>query len=206
MEELFPMFLKLHGRPCLVVGAGRVAEPKIKSLLRCGAHVRVVAPAATASIRKAARAGALTWKRRAFANSDLAGVFLVVAATSSPKLHERIFRHARQAGILCNAVDEPTRCDFFYPAVVRRGALQIAISTAGNAPSLAQRLRRELEQQFGPGYGPWVEQIGQVRSKLVAGGGAPKKRLPALLELSSERAFRRFERRAHTKRARGGRS
>ena len=199
--ELFPMFLKLQGRPCLVVGAGRIAEPKIESLVRCGARVRVVAPAATPAISKAAQIGKITWERRAFRAADLAGIFLVVAATSSPRLHERIFRQARRAGILCNAVDEPALCDFFYPAVVRRGPLQIAISTGGNAPSLAQRLRREMEQFFSPAYGAWVEEIGRLRSKVFASGAAPERRRTMLLELSSDRSFRRFQRRAKSKHA-----
>src|SRR5579862_2848626 len=139
--ELFPLFLKLAGRPCLVVGAGPVAESKMASLVRCEAIVRVVAPQATEAVRKAARDGAIVWDRRHFKKSDLDGAMLVVAATSDPELHERIFRQAQRAGILCNVVDEPARCDFYYPAVVRRGPLQIAVSTGGHAPALAQRLR-----------------------------------------------------------------
>src|SRR5579863_5189605 len=132
--ELFPLFLKLEGRACLVVGAGRVAESKIESLIRSGAKVRVVAPQATESVREAARSGAIVWEQRGYQPSDLAGVFLVVAATSSPELHAEIFEQARREGVLCNAVDEPDRCDFYYPAVVRRGPLQIAISTGGLFP------------------------------------------------------------------------
>ena len=90
--ELFPLFLKLEGRACLVVGAGRVAESKIESLVRCGAKVRVVAPQATAAVREAAQAGAIVWEQRAYQPGDLAGAFLVVAATSSPELHARDLR------------------------------------------------------------------------------------------------------------------
>jgi precorrin-2 dehydrogenase / sirohydrochlorin ferrochelatase len=204
--ELFPMFLKLVGRLCLVVGAGRIAEPKIESLVRCGARVRVIAPSAAAPIQEAALAGKLVWEQRAFRPSDLDGVFLVVAATPFPELHQLIFRQAQDAGILCNAVDEPSRCDFYYPAVVRRGPLQIAISTSGNSPSLAQRLRRELEQYFGPEYGPWVAEIGKARGDLMANGNAPEQRKTTLKEISSERSFRRFQRRAKSKRSAKGRA
>ncbi len=200
------MFLKLAGRLCLVVGAGRIAEPKIESLVRCGARVRVIAPTAAATIQEAASTGKLVWEQRAFRPSDLDGVFLVVAATPFPELHQLIFRQAQDAGILCNAVDEPSRCDFYYPAVVRRGPLQIAISTSGNSPSLAQRLRRELEQYFGPEYGPWVAEIGKARGDLMANGDAPEQRKTALKEISSERSFRRFQRRAKSKRAAKGRA
>jgi uroporphyrin-III C-methyltransferase/precorrin-2 dehydrogenase/sirohydrochlorin ferrochelatase len=182
-EELFAAFLKLSGRQCLVVGAGRIAESKIDSLVRCGAEVRVIAPEATAAVQEAARAGAIVWEQRTFRPSDLAGVFLVVAATSSRQLHEQIFAQAQRDGILCNAVDEPERCDFYYPAVVRRGPLQIAVSTSGRAPALAAEIRKQLEAQFGAAYGPWTEEIGRTRSRLLAGNASPEERLATLQEL-----------------------
>ena len=193
MDELFPLFLKLAGRRCLIVGGGLVAEAKMQGLLRCGAEVRVVAPEAAPGIREAAIAGRVVWDERPFLPSDLAGVFLVVAATNSAELHEEIFRRCQQAGILCNAVDEPERCDFYYPAVVRRGALQLAISTGGRSPFLAQRLRRELEERFGPEYGPWLEEIGQQRRELFQADISPESRRAILKELSSERAFADFQ-------------
>ena len=192
--DLFPIFLKLEGRACLVVGAGRVAEPKIESLVRSGAKVRVVAPQATATVREAAKAGAIVWEQRCYLPGDLAGNFLVVAATSSPELHQEIFEQARRAGILCNAVDEPERCDFYYPAVVRRGPLQIAISTGGLFPALAQRLRQTIELQFGPEYSAWVEEIGRARKELLATNLTAGERNERLHELSSESAFDRFRR------------
>ncbi len=190
--ELFPLFLKLQGRSCLVVGAGKVAEGKIESLVRCGASVRVVAPTATVGVRKAANDGQVVWEQRTFSPADLAGVFLVIAATPFPDLHEQIFQQARRAGILCNAVDEPERCDFYYPAVLRRGPLQIAISTGGRAPLIAQRLRRELELQFGPEYGAWIEAAGQARNELMARNISSEDRREILAELSSEHAFQDF--------------
>ena len=193
MDELFPLFLKLAGRRCLIVGGGVVAEAKMQGLLRCGAEVRVVASEATPGIREAAIAGRIVWDERPFLPADLAGVFLVVAATNSAELHEEIFRRCQQARILCNAVDEPERCDFYYPAVVRRGALQLAISTAGHSPFLAQRLRHELEERFGPEYGPWLEEIGQQRRELFQADISPESRRAILKELSSERAFAEFQ-------------
>src|SRR5579863_6495755 len=129
MNELFPLFLKLAGRRCLVIGGGTVAESKMQSLVRCGAEVRVVAPEPTPGIREAARSGQIALDARPFLPSDLEEVFLVVGATNSAELHAEIFRLCQDAGILCNMVDEPGRCDFYYPAVVRRGSLQVAIST-----------------------------------------------------------------------------
>src|SRR5256712_1294718 len=193
MDELFPLFLKLAGRPCLIVGGGVVAEAKMQGLLRCGAEVRVVASEATPGIREAAIAGRIVWDERPFLPADLAGVLLVVAATNSAELHEEIFRRCQQAGILCNAVDEPERCGFYCPAIVRRGALQLAISTAGHSPFLAQRLRRELEERFGPEYGPWLEEIGLQRRELFQADISPESRRAILKELSSERAFADFQ-------------
>ena len=201
MAELFPMFLKLEGRPCLVVGGGRVAESKIESLVRCGARVRVIAPAATDTVRESAKAGKIEWEPRAFSLSDLTGVFLVVAATSSQVRHEQIFQQARRAGILCNVVDEPARCDFYYPAVVRRGPLQIAVSTSGRSPALAQRLRQELERHFDADYGVWTEEIGRARSALLRHKISPEKRKQLLRRISSQRAFDQFRQSAKLVRA-----
>jgi len=118
--------------------------------------VRVVAPEATPQVRSWALSNSIEWRQRPFQPDDLEGMFLVVAATSSTQLHERIFEEATQRGVLCNIVDVPPLCDFYYPAVVQRGALQIAISTAGQSPALAQRLRIQLEDQFGPEYEEWL--------------------------------------------------
>src|SRR5882724_2489927 len=147
---LFPMFMKLEGRSCLVVGAGTVGEPKIGSLVASGASVRVIALRATAAVAEWAKTGAITWEKRPFNNADLDHVFLVIVATNSRDLNATIFYEARQRNILCNVVDDPEHCDFYYPAVVRRGELQLAISTNGHSPALAQRIRRKLEIQFGP--------------------------------------------------------
>jgi len=193
MDELFPLFLKLAGRRCLVLGGGAVAEAKIQSLVRCGASVRVVAPEATPGIRQAADAGQIVWDARPFLPSDLEGVFLAVGATNSPELHAEIFRLCQGAGILCNMVDEPDRCDFYYPAVVRRGPLQVAISTGGHSPLLAQRLRHELEEQIAPEYGPWIEQIGRQRRELIRASISPENRRSILKDLSSELAFADFK-------------
>ncbi len=100
--SLFPMFLKLEGRNCLVLGAGSVGEQKIRSLLDCGAHIRVVAPSASAAVREWANEELLTWLERPYGSADLDGVFLVVAATSSVEVNHAIYHDARARGILCN--------------------------------------------------------------------------------------------------------
>jgi precorrin-2 dehydrogenase/sirohydrochlorin ferrochelatase len=190
---LFPMFMKLEGRSCLVVGAGTVGEPKINSLVTAGASVRVVALHATAAVAEWAQAGAITWEARAFNSADLDGTFLVIAATNSSDVNAAIFHQARQRNILCNVVDDPEHCDFYYPAVVRRGDLQLAISTKGQSPALAQRIRRELEMQFGPEYGAWLEELGRARQQLFASKIDPEQRRRLLHELASHEAFKKAE-------------
>jgi len=189
---MFPLFLKLQKRPCLVVGAGSIAESKIAGLVDTGARVRVVAPEATPQVRAWARLRKIEWRRRIFRPADLRGMFLVVAATPSTALHEKIFRVARRLGVLCNIVDVPRLCDFYYPAVVRRGALQIAISTTGASPALAQRLRKELEGRFGPEYEEWLASVGKAREKLHAKTLKAEERKRLLHELVSREAFETF--------------
>jgi len=199
LEKLFPLFLKLSARSCLVVGAGAVAESKIASLLEASARVRVVAPEATPQVRSWAQSNTVEWRQRAFEPGDLDGMFLVVAATSSVELHERIFAEATRRGVLCNIVDVPTLCDFYYPSVVQRGPLQIAISTSGLSPALAQRLRKQLEEQFGPEYEEWLMQLGKAREKLHSAKMDPEERKRLLHQDASEEAFEAFLRRGRTK-------
>ena len=191
--SLFPMFLKLEGRNCLVLGAGSVGEQKIRSLLDCGAQIRVVAPVASGAVQEWAKHGSLTWLQRSFEVSDLDGVFLVVAATSDVEVNHAIYREARAREILCNVVDDPPHCDFYYPAIVRRGQLQIAISTAGLSPALAQRIRKQLEEEFPPAYASWLEQLGSRREALFAAGGDPEMRRQLLHRLATREAFTEFE-------------
>ena len=189
MTSLFPMFLKLQGRQCLVVGAGKVGEPKIGGLLDTGARIRVVAREATNTVREWARAGKIELELRAFTPDDLEGAFLAVVATSSCSLNESVYREARRRGVLCNVVDVPEYCDFFYPAVVKRGDLQIAISTAGQSPSLAQKLRQQLERQFGPGYAPWVAELGETRRLILASDLDWEQKQDLLHSMASREAF-----------------
>jgi precorrin-2 dehydrogenase/sirohydrochlorin ferrochelatase len=190
----FPLFLKLAARLCLVVGAGREGESKIAGLLAADASVRVVAPEATAAVQAWAREGRLQWMARAFEETDLDGAFLVVVASSRRELNKHVYQEARRRRVLCNVVDDPPHCDFYYPSVVRRGALQIAISTDGKSPALAQRLRRELEEQFEPEYQAWIDRLGQERARLFQQPMDPELRRRRLHELASRESFDEFAR------------
>ena len=189
MTSLFPMFLKLEGKQCLVVGAGKVGEPKIGGLLEAGARIRVVALAASPAVREWARAGKLELELRAFSAEDLDGAFLAIVATNSRTLNERVYHEAQRRNVLCNVVDVPDLCDFFYPAVVRRGDLQIAISTAGQSPSLAQKIRQQLEKQFGPAYAAWVAELGETRRLILASDLEKERKLDLLRSLASREAL-----------------
>jgi len=188
VTSLFPMFMKLTGKQILVVGAGKVGEPKIGGLFDTGARIRVVAIEATAAVREWAQNGKMELDLRSFATEDLQGAFLAVVATSSRTLNERIYREAQNRGVLCNVVDVPDLCDFFYPAVVRRGDLQIAVSTAGQSPSLARQIRQQLEKQYGPGYAAWVAELGETRRLILASDLDKQRKLDLLHSLASREA------------------
>lgn len=189
MERLFPMFVKLADRQVLVVGGGAVGEAKIRGLLDTGAQIRVVALQANQAVHDWADGGIIALEERAFGPADLDGAFLVVAATSSPEVNELIFGEAQSRGILCNVVDVPELCDFFYPAVVRRGDLQIAISTAGQSPLLAQRIRKRLEQQFGPEYAEWLAHLGELRREVLSSDLPMERKRELLRSLTSQDQF-----------------
>lgn len=182
--SLFPIFLKLTGRRSVVIGAGHLAESKIESLRAAGAAVTVIAPDASERIREQAAAGELQYHQRAYRNGDLQGAFLVVAATNDPAVNRAVFAEATATGVLCNAVDDPPFCDFYFPSVVRRGELQVAISTAGNSPALAQQLRKELNERLPLDLGEWLADLGQLRREVVAAEPLNESRRLLLHELA----------------------
>ena len=184
IANLFPMFLKLAGRRCLVVGAGGIATAKISSLLESGARVTAVAPRAIEEVREWAEAKSIEWIEREFRTSDLDGMFLAIAATSRADVNHAVFSEAATRSILCNAVDDPPNCDFYFGAVVRRGDLQVAISTAGESPALAQRLRREIDERLDPSLGDWLGTVGELRRKILADYPASDARKNALHQLA----------------------
>jgi siroheme synthase-like protein len=190
--SLLPIFLKVRGRKCLVVGGGSVAEAKIESLLLSDAEVHVVAPELNVNVANLACAGKIAWRQNAFAAADLDGIFLVIAATNVPEVNHLVYRLAEERSILCNAVDDPEHCHFYYGAVVRRGPLQIAISTDGLSPALAQRLRCELEEQFGPEYEAWLEYLGVMRDLIRASVSDEQSRKEQLHKLVQPAAFAEF--------------
>jgi precorrin-2 dehydrogenase/sirohydrochlorin ferrochelatase len=202
--SLFPIFLKLDGRLVVVVGGGNIAEQKLPSVLRAAACVRLVSPSITPQIAAWVRSREIAWLPREFDSEDLAGAFLVIAATSDAALNGVVFRAADERGILCNAVDDIEHCHFYAGAVVQRGDLQVAISTNGKSPALAQRLRKELEAQFGPEYEVWLQWLGAARESLRASAATSDTPRQLLHELASRPVFEEFVRHTIQDQSRGG--
>jgi len=165
--SMLPIFLKLDGRNGLLVGAGNVALEKIGSLLPTGLRLRVVAPEALPAIRTLAAQAKLEWTERCFEPADLDGNFIVIAATDKPEVNAAVHRGCVERNIPVNSVDDIPNCDFFFGSVVSRGSLQIAISTAGESPAVAQRLRREIDTQLPDDLGEWLENLGALRREVL---------------------------------------
>src|SRR5208283_3857155 len=162
------------------------------SLLEAGALVTVVAPELTPHLAEPVRNREIAWLPKLFEPSDLDGNFLVIAATSIAELNAAVFEAADRRQILCNTVDDIDHCHFYYGSVVRRGDLQIAISTNGKSPALAQRLRKELEQQFAPEYADWLEWLGAARQSLRAQSPEPEFTKHWLHFFASQPMFEKF--------------
>ena len=159
----YPIVLKIDRKPVLVIGGGEVAESKVQHLLDCDAAVTVLSPELTPQLHALVQSGAIAWRQRAYEVGDVRGSFIVIAATGDAQVQERIYRDARQARILVNCVDEPERCDFIMPSVIRRDDLIVAISTSGKSPAFAAWLRQNIESWLSVDFGRAVRVLGRVR-------------------------------------------
>ena len=179
MAAYYPAFLDLRGRRCLVVGGGTIAERKVTGLLEAGARVCVVSPTLTPALSALARTSAVEHRARTFRRHDARGCALVVAATGLVAVDDLVAAAARHARALVNVVDRPGACDFILPSVLRRGDLQIAVSTGGQSPALAREIRRHLEAEIGAEYGALVARVGRGRLRLRARRLDPAGRMKA---------------------------
>ncbi|HEV8304556.1 MAG TPA: siroheme synthase CysG [Gemmatimonadales bacterium] len=164
---LYPAFLVLRERRCVVVGGGAVAEQKVTGLLEAGARVTVVSPAVSPRLDELAAAGAIAIRRRPYRRGDLAGAFLAIAATDDRAVNRHVWTEAEAAGVLLNAVDDAPHCSFVAPAVHRQGDLAVAVSTAGKSPALAVRLRDRIAGLVGPEYGALLDHLGDLRPEVA---------------------------------------
>jgi precorrin-2 dehydrogenase / sirohydrochlorin ferrochelatase len=162
-SRLYMACLVLDGRPCLVVGGGAVGLEKVEGLLACGAKVTLVAPDAVRELGSYADEGSISWERREYRSSDLDGKLLAIAATSITDLNIAVHDDAERRPMLVNVVDVPPLCNFILPAIVRSGALAIAISTSGASPALAKRMKREIAHEFGEPYARLAILLNDVR-------------------------------------------
>jgi len=168
--SFYPICLDLDGRPCVVVGGGRVAERKVLGLLSCSAQVSVISPELTDELLRKHNDGTIHWINRQYRQGDLMQAFLVIAATDDEETQKQVYEEAAAHNILLNVADVPQRCNFILPATVRQGDLIISISTAGKSPALARKLRMELEKRFGAEYRVLVDILGAIRPEILASG------------------------------------
>ncbi len=161
--QYYPICLRVEGRRCLVIGGGKVAERKVWGLLESGACVMVISPELTVGLSRLQSEGKIAWEDRVYQQDDVLGFFLVMAATDDRLVQDQVLADAGRHQILLNVADVPEKCHFILPALVKRGALSIAISTSGKSPALAKRLRRELELLIGRDYEILTEALGLIR-------------------------------------------
>ena len=171
----FPALLDLQGKLCVVVGGGRVAERKVRSLLKAGALVKVISPEITPSLFRLELKGKIIHHPRSFRSGDLAGAFLSIAATDDRATNERVSRKALGLKIPVNVVDDPARSSFIVPSLVEKGSLLVAISTSGQSPALAKLLRQKFEKEIGPEYSFLLRLLGAVRKKVLSFGFGQKR-------------------------------
>jgi len=194
----YPVGLDILNRRCLVVGGGEVGQRKAERLLECGARVTVVGKKLTPVLKRLVRAGRVSHVAEDYGEAQLDGAFLVIGATDDRAVNDRIFRDARRRGILANIVDDPERCDFILPALCRQGDLVITVATGGRSPALAKKLRRELEERYGPEYGVLLKIMGELRGRILERGEGPdenRKIFEALVDSDILERIRRGHRR-----------
>ena len=163
-KSYYPVYLDLTGRACVVVGGGRVAERKVATLLKYGADVTVIAPEVMPAIEILIDQERIVLERRGYVRGDLTGAFVVICATDSEEINRAVYSEAEEMGVLVNVVDVPPLCNFIVPSIVKRGGLQIAISTGGAAPAVAKRVRRHLQEEYGQEWGAYIALLGEIRA------------------------------------------
>ncbi len=170
-QRYYPMFANLRSRRCVVIGGGLIAQRKTTAFLSCGARVTVVSPSTTSRLKAYARNGKIRLLLRAFRPADLRDVWLVCAATNDESVNERVYREATRRRIFTNVVDRKPLCSFIAPAIARRGALTVAVSTGGASPSIAQQIRTRVDRAIGAEYAPMLRLLESLR-------GTAKRTLP----------------------------
>jgi len=167
MTTYYPIYVELHEQPCIVIGGGKIAEGKVEGLLTAGAQVTIISPSLTSHLHTLVEQNKVAYISRIYQHGDLAGAFMVICATNQTEINHQVWQEASTNRQLVNVVDDTPRCNFIAPAILRKGDLNIAISTGGKAPALAVRLKERLQKEIGPQYERFLELSGQLREPLA---------------------------------------
>lgn len=165
-EQLLPIVLRITGKRCVVVGGGEVALQKVTQLLECNADVTVISPEICPKLQALVERGCLRWLPHRYEPSALDSAFLAFVCTDDNEVNRRVFADCQARRIWCNVVDVPELCHFFMPSILRRGELVIAVSTSGNSPAFARRMRLFLETVIGDEFGTLVELLGELKDEM----------------------------------------
>jgi len=193
MSRYYPVLLDIRNRAAVVIGGNEVAAEKAAALAACGAQVTVISQEFCDALQAQAERGAVKLCQRPFTSDDLAGAFVVITASNDPNLAGTIWSATQHSGQLVNSVDQPERCSFILPSILRRGPLTIAVSTEGTSPSLAKRIRQQLEQRFSAAYVPYLRLAAAARARLRAGGVSYEERDKFFSEFFASDALMRLE-------------
>jgi len=188
----YPIFLELSGRRAVVVGGGAVAVRKAQSLLAAGARLVVVAERIDNMPTALCRDKNAELIKSRYSKDYLAEAVLAIAATNNHQLNRRIYKDCQKLEVLCNVVDEPELCDFFVPAVVKRGGLQIAVGTEGHCPAYAGHIRKKLEGIFTEEHGQFLAELEALRKGIIKDVAEPTERKALLGELADDKSFKYF--------------
>lgn len=171
---MYPLYLKLTNNPCLVIGGGTIAERKTRSLLDSGAEITLISPDVTENLQKLINGKVISYQNRLFESGDTTGFFLVIAATNSREVNKIVYRESMANLSLINCVDDPEYCNFYVPAQVKRGQLKIAISTEGQLPMMAGKIRHYFDTLIPENMGDKLEELGELRRQIIAEAGDDK--------------------------------
>ncbi|MHC4552113.1 MAG: precorrin-2 dehydrogenase/sirohydrochlorin ferrochelatase family protein [Planctomycetota bacterium] len=188
----FPIYLEMSNRRAVVIGAGAVAARKVKVLHEAGARVTVIAEHVKPSLEEAFQLPDVELVLCAYHKNYLVGATLVFAATNDDVLNRQVYHDCQELEILCNAVDQPHLCDFYTPAIVKRGDLQIAIGTDGNCPAYSGHIRRKLEDVFTELHGEFVDHLEKKRQHVLQAISDANQRKVILGQLASDESFEIF--------------
>jgi len=188
----YPVFLELAGKRAVIIGGGAVAARKAQMLLAAKARLVIVAEEIDNILTVQCPATAAELVKSKYSKNYLTGATLVIAATNDRQLNERIHKDCQELEILCNVVDEPELCDFFVPAVVKRGDLQIAVSTEGDCPAYAGHIKKKLEGIFTEKHGEFLTELEILRKDIIKNISNPDRRKAILGQLADDESFEYF--------------